>query len=166
PATIEELRGKLTAEELRKAAEPYLELATTFYNSLAERGEETVERLRQQPLVAEGLTRAEKTYNDAVDLTEDALGVVSEQTRAVGEQAAKLAGLVGVKAGEASDAVVEAADGLGTVIEGAALDAAQVIEGAGDAVAEAGAAADKVAKKAPAKKTAAKKAPAKKAVAQ
>ena len=57
-------------------------------------GKATLERLRTKPLVQENLSRAEKVYNDAVDLTEDALGVVSAQTRLVGDRAAKLAGRV------------------------------------------------------------------------
>ncbi|NED59663.1 heparin-binding hemagglutinin, partial [Streptomyces sp. SID10244] len=65
PAGFEELRGKISSDELRKAAEGYLESATEFYNSLAERGEETVERLRQQPVVQENLDRAGKVYSDA-----------------------------------------------------------------------------------------------------
>jgi len=48
----------------------------------AQRGETALERLRTQPLFAENIERAEKAYNDAVELTEDALGVVSAQTRA------------------------------------------------------------------------------------
>ncbi|MGC4935030.1 heparin-binding hemagglutinin [Gordonia sp. DT30] len=136
--SIDELRSKLTPEELRKVAEPYVELATTLYNSLAERGEETVERLRRQPLVQEGLTRAEKTYNDAVDLTEDALGVVSSQTRSVGEQAAKIAGLVGARVGEAGDAIDDAADAIGDRVDEAALEVNEKLDDASEAVTEAG----------------------------
>ncbi|AFA72003.1 putative heparin-binding hemagglutinin [Gordonia polyisoprenivorans VH2] len=186
--SIDELRAKLNPEELRKVAEPYVELATTFYNSLAERGEETLERLRQQPLVQEGLTRAEKTYNDAVDLTEDALGVVSTQTRSVGEQAAKIAGLVGARVGEAGDALDDAADAIGDKVDEAALEAGEKLDEAAEAVTEAGetvkaqaaTAASKIdgaagtvegkartANDSPAKKiAAAKKAPAKKAPAK
>ncbi|WLP89165.1 hypothetical protein [Gordonia sp. NB41Y] len=184
PSAIEELRAKLSPEELRKIAEPYVELATTLYNSLAERGEETVERLWRQPLLQEGLTRAEKTYNDAVDITEDALGVVSHQTRSVGEQAAKIAGLVGARAGEVSDDLAEAADKIGDVVDEAALEIGERLDDAAEAAAAAGAdikeqsaaAAAKIdgaagtvegkartAKASPAKKIAAKRAPAKKA---
>lgn len=137
--SIDEVRARLTPEELRKVAEPYVELAATFYNSLAERGEEALERLRAQPLVQEGLTRAEKTYNDAVDLTEDALGVVSHQTRSVGEQAAKIAGLVGARVGEASDALDDAADALGDKIDEAVLEVNEKLDEASDTVTEAGA---------------------------
>ncbi len=172
PSTIEELRTKYTPEELRKIAEGYLDLATDWYNNLAERGEETVERLRQQPAVQENLTRVEKAYNDAVDLTEDTLGVVSSQTRAVGERAAKLATLVGGKVEEAGSKVGEAVEDAGAAIELAgeaikeeAADAAQEIDGAAGTVeGKARTANSSPAKKiAAAKKAPAKKAPAKKA---
>ena len=56
-----------------------------------------VERLRQQPEFQENVSKAEKAYNDAIDLTEDALGTISSQTKAVGERAAKLANLASGK---------------------------------------------------------------------
>ena len=92
PEELAELREKFTADELRKVAEAYLKVASDLYTSLAERGEETVERIRKQPAVEEGIGRAETAFGDAVELTEEALGTVARQTRAVGEQAAKLAG--------------------------------------------------------------------------
>ena len=55
PQRAEELRGRLSSEELRKAAEGYVD--------------------------------------QAVELTQEALGNVSSQTRAVGERAAKLVGV-------------------------------------------------------------------------
>ncbi|MEO9326602.1 heparin-binding hemagglutinin [Gordonia aurantiaca] len=174
PAEIEEIRGKLTAEELKKLADPYVEKATEFYNSLAERGEATLERLRTKPVVQENLSRVEKVYNEAVDLTEDALGVVSSQTRLVGERAAKLAGRVSEEVEDAAIAIEEA----GSDIKEQAEEFATEIDGAAGTVEAKGrtakeSPAKKVAaakeesvpsvKKAPAKKTAAKKAPAKKA---
>ncbi len=174
PAEIEEIRGKLTTEELKKLADPYVEKATEFYNSLAERGEATLERLRTKPVVQENLTRVEKVYNDAVDLTEDALGVVSSQTRLVGERAAKLAGRV---SDEVEDVAV-AIESVGSDIKEQADDAAKEIDGAAGTVeaktrtakaspakkvAEAKEESVPPVKKAPAKKAPAKKAPAKKA---
>lgn len=111
PSTVEELRTKFTPEELRKVAEAYIEVATGIYNSLAERGEETVERMRTSPVMGEQISRAEKVYNDAVDLTEDTLGTISSQTRAVGQRAAKLAGRASTNLEEAiEDATDEATD--------------------------------------------------------
>lgn len=174
PGELEELRGKLSTEEIRKVAEGYLEVATGFYNSLAERGEEAVERLRQQPVVQENLDRAGKVYNDAVDITEDALGVVSSQTRVVGERAAKLAGRVSTKvedvAEDAAVAIEDAAGGAaeaiadaGETIKDSSVDAAEQIDGAAGTVEAKG----RTANTSPAKKiVAAKKAPAKKAPAK
>jgi heparin binding hemagglutinin HbhA len=93
PQRAEELRGKLSTEELRKAAEGYVESATATYNSLVERGEAALERLRNQPEIKDVAARAEGYVDQAVELTQEALGNVSSQTRAVGERAAKLVGV-------------------------------------------------------------------------
>ncbi|WP_179466285.1 heparin-binding hemagglutinin [Mycolicibacterium vinylchloridicum] len=93
PARAEELRGKLSTEELRKAAEGYVEQATETYNSLVERGEAALERLRSQSDLKDVAARAEGYVDQAVELTQEALGNVSSQTRAVGERAAKLVGV-------------------------------------------------------------------------
>ncbi|MCH5643998.1 heparin-binding hemagglutinin [Gordonia sp. ABSL49_1] len=169
PATVEDLRAKLTVDELRKYADPYVDKATEFYNSLAERGEAAVEKLRTRPVVQENLTRAEKAYNDAVDLTEDALGVVSSQTRLVGDRAAKIAGRVSGKVEDAAVAIEEA----GATLKSEADDVAEEISGAAGTVEAKGRTANAspakkiaAAKKAPAKKAPAKKAPAKKAPAK
>ncbi|WP_328856839.1 heparin-binding hemagglutinin [Williamsia herbipolensis] len=153
PAGIDDLRTRFTPEELRKVAEAYIEVATGIYNSLAERGEETVERLRTQPEFQENVSKAEKVYNDAVDLTEDALGTISSQTRAVGERAAKLANLASGKAAGAAGTVEAKARGRKD-------SPAKVLEELKEP------AAKPAAKKAPAKKAPAKKAPAKKAPAK
>ncbi len=136
PAQVAELREKLTADELRKAAEGYAEAATATYNSLVERGEAALERLRSQPALEEAASRVESVTDQAVELTQDALGTVASQTRAVGERAAKLVGVeLPKRVDEAGEAVKEAAEKV-------------------------------PAKKAPAKKAPAKKAPAKKAPAK
>jgi heparin binding hemagglutinin HbhA len=93
PAQFDELRDKLSAEELRKAAESYAEGATATYNKLVERGEAALERLRNQPAIEEATHRVEGYADQAVELTEHALGNVAAQTRAVGERAAKLVGV-------------------------------------------------------------------------
>ncbi|MBM7368004.1 heparin-binding hemagglutinin [Gordonia hydrophobica] len=146
--SVEDLRAKLTSDELRKVAEPYIEATTGLYNSLAERGESAVERLRQAPYVEENLARVEKAYTDAVELTEDALGAVSTQTRELGERAAALAGRT---ADKVEDAAV-AADEVSSKLQDKAAD----IEKAGaKAKADADTAATKVTA---ARKPAAKKA--------
>jgi heparin binding hemagglutinin HbhA len=93
PEQLRELRERFTAEELRKAAEGYLEAATSRYNELVERGEAALERLRSQQGFEDVSARAEGYVDQAVELTQEALGTVASQTRAVGERAAKLVGI-------------------------------------------------------------------------
>jgi heparin binding hemagglutinin HbhA len=89
PTQFDELREKLSSEELRKFAENYADAAQTTYNKLVERGEAALERLRSASALEEGRERVE-SYRE---LTEEALGNVASQTRAVGERAAKLVGV-------------------------------------------------------------------------
>jgi len=93
PEQLTELRDRFTAEELRKAAEGYLEAATSRYNELVERGESALQRLRTQTPFEDVSARAEGYVDQAVELTQEALGTVATQTRAVGERAAKLVGI-------------------------------------------------------------------------
>ena len=93
PTQFDELRDKLTTEELRKVAEKYADEAQSQYNKLVERGEAALERLRNQPAIEEATGRLEEVTDQAVELTQDALGTVATQTRAVGERAAKLVGV-------------------------------------------------------------------------
>jgi heparin binding hemagglutinin HbhA len=92
PARAEELRGRLSSEELREVAEGYREQVTELYNELIARGEAALERLRNQPGFEERRAQAERAFSDAAELTQEALGNVASQTRAVGERAAKLIG--------------------------------------------------------------------------
>ena len=93
PKRTEELREKLSTEELRKAADEFFTDATQTYNTLVERGEAALERLKGQPEFKEAAERVEGYVDQAVELTQEALGNVSAQTRAVGERAAKLVGV-------------------------------------------------------------------------
>ena len=54
-----------------------------------------IERLRSRPAIEEAAERAEEYIEQAVELTQDALGSVATQTRAVGERAAKFVGVAG-----------------------------------------------------------------------
>ena len=109
PTQFDELRDKLSTEELRKAAEKYADEAQTRYNKLVERGEAALERLRNQPALEEAAARVEEVTDQAVELTQDALGTVASQTRAVGERAAKLVGVELPKKVEKAAAPVTAA---------------------------------------------------------
>ena len=93
PKRREELRERLSTEELRKAADEFFADATQTYNTLVERGEAALERLKGQPEFREAAGRVETYVDQAVELTQEALGNVSAQTRAVGERAAKLVGV-------------------------------------------------------------------------
>ncbi|MGB3232003.1 MAG: heparin-binding hemagglutinin [Mycobacterium sp.] len=136
PTQIDDIRGRLTSEELRRFAEGYAEAAQTTYNKLIERGEAALERLRSQPALEDAASRVEGYTDQAVELTQEALGNVASQTRAVGERAAKLVGVeLPKKTESAAEPVKKAANKA-------------------------------PAKEAPAKKTPAKKAPAKKAPAK
>ena len=147
PKRTEELRGKLTSEELRKAADEFFVDATETYNTLVARGEAALERLMGQAEFKDAADRVETYVDQAVELTQEALGNVSAQTRAVGERAAKL---VGVEL-PAQAPVKKAAAKKAPAKKAPAKKA------------PAKAAAKKVpAKKVPAKKVAVKKAPAKK----
>ncbi len=93
PTQFGDLRERLTSDELRKFAESYAEAAQSSYNKLVERGEAALERLRSQPALEEAAGRVERYSDQAVELTQEALGNVATQTRAVGERAAKLVGV-------------------------------------------------------------------------
>jgi heparin binding hemagglutinin HbhA len=93
PTQFGELRDRLSSDELRKVAESYAEAAQSRYNSLVERGEVALERLRNTAALEEGRERVERYSDQAVELTQEALGNVASQTRAVGERAAKLVGV-------------------------------------------------------------------------
>jgi heparin binding hemagglutinin HbhA len=93
PEQLTELRERFTADELRKAAEGYVEAATNRYNELVERGEAALDRLRSQSGFDDASARAQASVDQAVELTQEALGTVASQTRAVGERAAKLVGI-------------------------------------------------------------------------
>src|SRR5262245_9122122 len=60
PTQFGELRDRLTSEERRKVAESYAEAAQTRYNSLVERGEAALERIRNTNALEEGRERVEQ----------------------------------------------------------------------------------------------------------
>ena len=93
PRSADDIRDRLSADELRLAAEEFFDDATETYNNLVERGEAALERIKGQPELREAADRVEGYVDQAVELTQEALGSVSAQTRAVGERAAKLVGV-------------------------------------------------------------------------
>ena len=153
PKRTEELRGKLSSEELRKAAEEFFVDATEAYNNLVVRGEATLERLMGQPEFRDAAGRVEDYVDQAVELTQEALGNVSAQTRAVGERAAKLVG--GLPAKAPAKKALKKAPAKKAPAKKAPAKKAAAKKTPATAV-----------KKAAAKKTAAKKAPARKGAAK
>jgi heparin binding hemagglutinin HbhA len=109
PTQFGDLRDRLSSEELRKFAESYAETAQATYNKLVERGEVAIEKLRSQPALEEAAGRVETYTDQAVELTQEALGNVASQTRAVGERAAKLVGVELPKKAQKSAAPVKKA---------------------------------------------------------
>ncbi|MGW3468306.1 hypothetical protein ACWDKQ_07485 [Saccharopolyspora sp. NPDC000995] len=78
-----ELRDKFDPAELRKRVDAYSQTAKQLYDYLAERGEETLHRLQDQPQVkkvwdhvgtAQG--KVEETVDEVRDLADDVLGKV------------------------------------------------------------------------------------------
>src|ERR1700757_4057990 len=80
PEQLTELRERFTAEELRKAAEGYVEAATSRYNELVERGEAALDRLRSQRPFEDASARAPAPVDQAVELTQERGRPVAPQT--------------------------------------------------------------------------------------
>ncbi|GFG72049.1 heparin-binding hemagglutinin [Mycolicibacter senuensis] len=93
PEQFAELRERFTADELRRAAEGYVEAASGRYADLVSRGEAALERLRNQSGLDDASAQVEGYVDQAVELTQEVLGNVATQTREVGERAAKLVGI-------------------------------------------------------------------------
>ncbi|QUQ70414.1 hypothetical protein [Kutzneria sp. CA-103260] len=79
------LREKLDPSELRKLVDTYTTAASNLYSYLAEHGEETLEKLREQPQVKVVLDQVGDLQNRA----DDVLGQIARRTRAAGEKAAE-----------------------------------------------------------------------------
>lgn len=84
PNDLDELRGKLDPAELRKRVDAYSQTARQLYDFLAERGEETLHRLQDQPQVKKvwsqvgtAQDKVEETVDEVRDLADDVLGKVS-----------------------------------------------------------------------------------------
>src|SRR5262249_40408492 len=93
PTQFGGLPERLDSHGLRKLAETHADAAQTACNQRAERAEIALERIRSTPALEEGRERVERYSDQAVELTQEALGNVASQTRAVGERAAKLVGV-------------------------------------------------------------------------
>jgi heparin binding hemagglutinin HbhA len=79
------LREKLDPSELRKLLDTYTTAASNLYSYLAEHGEETLEKLREQPQVKVVLEQV----GDLQQRADDVLGNLARRTRATGEKVAE-----------------------------------------------------------------------------
>ena len=79
------LREKLDPSELRKLLDTYTSAASNLYSYLAEHGEETLEKLREQPQVKVVLEQV----GDLQSRADDVLGQIARRTRSTGEKVAE-----------------------------------------------------------------------------
>jgi heparin binding hemagglutinin HbhA len=130
---LRELPDRLSREELRKRADEVTEQARETYDEWAERGEETVDRIKAQPSVDRALRNAKdankrvekqvETFVDQIhDVGEDLLGRVSVETRSIGEKTARRTQKV---TQQAAANVSKASDDLAGEIREAGDDAAR-----------------------------------------
>ncbi|MER5391567.1 hypothetical protein [Saccharopolyspora sp. NPDC002686] len=96
PNDLNELRGKLDPAELRKRVDAYSQTAKQLYDYLAERGEEALGRLQDQPQVKKAWSqvgtaqdKVEETVGEVRDLADDVLGKVSRPFGKTDETAAE-----------------------------------------------------------------------------
>jgi heparin binding hemagglutinin HbhA len=145
PAELEALRGRFSADELRRAFATYRVHVEQAYAEFADRGEDAWGRLREKPQVRQAMTRLE-SYSEKLDarvdgLVDDAQGVASRalavagrQSRAAGERVAQAGERF---TGRAADAVVDASAATSSAVEDAGTGTAGAIEDAGDEAAAA-----------------------------
>jgi heparin binding hemagglutinin HbhA len=76
---------KLDGAELRKLVDTYTSAAANLYSYLAEHGEETLEKLREQPQVKVVLEQV----GDLQSRADDVLGNIARRTRSTGEKVAE-----------------------------------------------------------------------------
>jgi heparin binding hemagglutinin HbhA len=128
---VRDVIAKFSPDELRKVAEAYSKVALDIYNYLAERGEEATKRLRKQQaeVAEEAKTVVSSVVKDVREMTDQTLGKVASQTRALGEKAAAAATEASLNAGiaieEAGEKAIAATEEAG---QRAAAHAAAVSE--------------------------------------
>jgi heparin binding hemagglutinin HbhA len=132
PTELQELRGKLTAEEFRRLVDSYLAAVRSVYADLVKRGTSAYSQILSQPQVKQVIARADAVSTEVESRLEDAVeGVrvrgestmagVSKQTRSVGERAARATQRFSAKAAEE---VAEAGSELSEDIKQAGAEAA------------------------------------------
>ena len=100
PSELQELRGKLSAEDFRRLADSYVAAVRSVYEDLVQRGQGAYSKLRSQPQVKQALDTVDSVSTELEGRLEDtveeirvrgevALAEVTKQTRSVGERAAR-----------------------------------------------------------------------------
>jgi heparin binding hemagglutinin HbhA len=114
------LREKLDPSELRKLLDTYTTAAANLYSYLAEHGEETLEKLREQPQVKVVLEQV----GDLQHRADDVLGQIARRTRSAGEKAAEA---TEEAAEDLAEAVVEAGGDIAAETRSATRKAANKV---------------------------------------
>jgi len=138
------LRDKLNMEELRKRVEELRAHAGRTYAGLADRGEQTWDRIRTQPQVKQALAtiesytekldaRVDVLVDDAHEAAEKAKTVVSRQTRLAGDRVARVTQRT---TGRAAGAIDEASTSAGETVADAGSKAAEAVAEAGTEAAD------------------------------
>ncbi len=157
PSELQELRGKLSAEDFRRLADSYLAAVRSVYEDLVKRGTGAYSKIKAQPQVKQALStvdqvstelesRLEGTVEEFRVRGESVLAGVTRQTRSVGERAARYTQRASEQAAE-------------TVTEASAEVAAEVKEAGDEVASETRSATRKTAAKTAPKKQGPKNAP-------
>ncbi|MDP9642854.1 heparin binding hemagglutinin HbhA [Actinopolyspora lacussalsi] len=132
PSDLGELRERIRSGEVRELLDGYRDSAARLYGYFSERGEDALQRLREQPGVRHAKSqvehaqeRFEGAVGEARELADDVLGRVSTTTRSFGEKAARTTRTVTEEtAGTVREAGAEAAR--------AAEETAETVRGTGE----------------------------------
>jgi heparin binding hemagglutinin HbhA len=100
PSELQELRGKLTADDFRRLADSYVAAVRSVYDDLVARGTTAYGKIKAQPQVKQALDTVDSVSSDIEGRLEDTvegvrvrgesvLAGVTKQTRSVGERAAR-----------------------------------------------------------------------------
>jgi heparin binding hemagglutinin HbhA len=157
PSELQELRGKLSAEDFRRLADSYLAAVRSVYEDLVKRGTGAYSKIKAQPQVKQALSTVDQVSSELESRLEDTveefrvrgesvLAGVTRQTRSVGERAARYTQRASEQAAE-------------TVTEAGAEVAAEVKEAGDEVASETRSATRKTAAKTAPKKQGPKNAP-------
>jgi heparin binding hemagglutinin HbhA len=137
PTELDELRARLSGDDLRRALESYRAQAERAYAELAGRGEHAWGRLREQPRVRRAITTLE-AYTDGLDARVDGLVDDAQDAAARAFAAARATGDQAARTGRrftdrTAGAVVDASAATADAVEEAGTATAETIEAAGPA---------------------------------